>query len=550
MNPSPDLQTVLAECQQFPRSFQSLHLATSNATGEPEASYAAYVEHDGAYYIYVSELSAHSANLAARARCSVLFIESEEQAKHLFARRRLTLQCSASECLRTSTEFEALMDQFVAKFGEFMTMMRNLADFHLYQLRPISAAYVAGFAQAYTLSGTGLQEIRHRNEQGHRRPSPASNEPSVAAVPDALHETRLAFATMRRENRARHRDIAQRLAISEGELIAAHAGFATRTATAHFATELLQATRLRPEWPRIIATLETLGEVMALTRNEACVHEKIGVYRHVSSVDKESAQIGLVQGDAIDLRVFYSQWAYGFAVVEQGEESVQRSLQFFDAAGVAIHKVFLRPNSHLAAFDALLAQFASTEQQAGMKIQPRPLSATELQDSEIDVKAFRYAWDGMRDTHEFFGLLKKFKLTRLQALRLAREKYVQQVEVEDCHSLLQAAVAERVPIMVFVGNHGMLQIHSGMINKLAVMGPWLNVLDPGFNLHLRQDHIASAWVVKKPSVDGLVTSLEIFDAHGDMIAMFFGQRKPGKPELCTWRALIENLQRETLSCVA
>jgi putative hemin transport protein len=78
----------------------------------------------------------------------------------------------------------------------------------------------------------------------------------------------------------------------------------------------------------------------------------------------------------------------------------------------------------------------------------------------------------------------------------------------------------------------------------------VNVLDPGFNLHLREDHIASAWVVKKPTVDGLVTSLELFDAQGDTIAMFFGERKPGKRELCEWRALIENIQQEPRQCVA
>jgi putative hemin transport protein len=79
------------------------------------------------------------------------------------------------------------------------------------------------------------------------------------------------------------------------------------------------------------------------------------------------------------------------------------------------------------------------------------------------------------------------------------------------------------------------------------MGPWLNVLDPGFNLHLREDHIASAWVVRKPTSDGLVTSLELFDAQGETIAMFFGERKPGRAELCAWRELIDELVGDTVS---
>lgn len=74
---------------------------------------------------------------------------------------------------------------------------------------------------------------------------------------------------------------------------------------------------------------------------------------------------------------------------------------------------------------------------------------------------------------------------------------------------------------------------------------WLNVLDAGFNLHLRADHIASAWVVGKPTGDGLVTSLELFDPQGETIAMFFGERKPGRQELATWRSLIDAVARET-----
>lgn len=349
------------------------------------------------------------------------------------------------------------------------------------------------------------------------------------------------FATQRRDNKARHRDIAETLKISEGELIAAHVGLVDGE---HQAT--LQATRLRSEWPAIIESLEPLGEVMALTRNASCVHEKVGVYRKAS----HHGQMGLVLGGEIDLRVFYTHWAHGFAVSEPTEHGVQRSLQFFDVAGVAIHKIFLKPQSDVAAYVGLVVRFSAEDQSTGIAVHAAESKTLERADSDVDVASFRQAWDSLRDTHEFFGLLKKFSVSRTQAMRLAEPKYVQQVDVDDCQSVLQAAASEGVAIMVFVGNPGMIQIHSGPVKKIAVMGPWVNVLDPGFNLHLREDHIASAWVVKKPTVDGLVTSLELFDAQGETIAMFFGERKPGKPELCEWRALIDSIQQEVQPCAA
>jgi putative hemin transport protein len=53
---------------------------------------------------------------------------------------------------------------------------------------------------------------------------------------------------------------------------------------------------------------------------------------------------------------------------------------------------------------------------------------------------------------------------------------------------------------------------------------------------VREDLVASAWVVRKPTVDGIVTSLEVFDADGCEIALFFGERKPGTPELASGAA--------------
>jgi putative hemin transport protein len=73
------------------------------------------------------------------------------------------------------------------------------------------------------------------------------------------------------------------------------------------------------------------------------------------------------------------------------------------------------------------------------------------------------------------------------------------------------------------------------------VGSWINVMDPRFNLHLRSDSVAQAWIVRKPTADGIVTSVELFNDNGEAIAMFFGERKPGKPELTAWRALVDEL---------
>ena len=281
---------------------------------------------------------------------------------------------------------------------------------------------------------------------------------------------------------------------------------------------------------------------MALTRNEHCVHERKGLYREIGFF----GFMGNVVGPDIDLRFFLNHWHFGFAVSEPEKDGgAKRSLQFFDRDGSAVHKVYLQPESDVAAFDAVAADFRAPDQDDALPVQPGsgPL-LTGKPDAEVDVPAFRQAWAALQDTHEFFGLLKKFGVERTQALRLAGEEFARPVVPLSAETLLRAASKDGLPIMVFVGNPGMIQIHTGPVERIVPFGKegeWINVLDPDFNLHLRQPAITEAWAVKKPTRDGHVTSVEYYDAAGELIVQFFGKRKPGEPELVAWRELVARL---------
>ena len=64
------------------------------------------------------------------------------------------------------------------------------------------------------------------------------------------------------------------------------------------------------------------------------------------------------------------------------------------------------------------------------------------------------------------------------------------------------------------------------------------MLDPDFNLHLRDAGVARVFSVRKPTEDGIVTSIEAFDDRNRNILLMFGARKPGKPELEEWRTIV------------
>ena len=199
---------------------------------------------------------------------------------------------------------------------------------------------------------------------------------------------------------------------------------------------------------------------------------------------------------------------------------------------------YLVETSDVLAYDTLVKAFTAADQEEPLLIQKDKKVTEEKPDHEIDVAAFQEKWLNLQDTHEFHGLLRKFGVTRTQGLRLAPGGHAVTITKESLKAVLHKASETDLEIMVFTGSAGCIQIHTGLVKNLLQTGPWFNVLDPDFNMHLREDAIASVWLVKKPTVDGIVTSIEVFDQSGEIIVQFFGKRKPGIPENEHWRLMV------------
>ncbi|WP_394789308.1 hemin-degrading factor [Rhodoferax sp.] len=362
---------------------------------------------------------------------------------------------------------------------------------------------------------------------------------SAVQTPTLLDDTavREAFAAARASGK-RAKEAAESLGIGEGRAVAAHCGEHSYPP---------KAVPLAGPWIDLLKALEPCGPLMGLTRNETTVHEKTGVYRKLSAMGP-NGNMGLALGEDIDLRLFFGQWHAGFAVTELAANPQNRpnvSLQFFDASGKAVHKIFQREATDRDAFDAVVKRF--TAPVCNAVFGPAAAVPAVLPDAQINVAGMGDAWGAMQDTHEFFGLLKKFNVERQQSLRLMQGRFTQPLAHSALRDLLHSASFDAVPIMVFVGSAGCIQIHTGPVVRIEPMDirgvQWLNVIDPSFNLHLREDSIAHIWLVEKPTADGVVTSVEAFDQDGALMAMFFGARKPGQPELQTWRDLVAQLPR-------
>lgn len=345
---------------------------------------------------------------------------------------------------------------------------------------------------------------------------------------ESLTQLRNELATLKaNEPKLRNRQLAQRLGISEVELL-----------TLSLNEDVI---RLDGDWKVLLASLKPLGKLMALTRNEACVHERKGVYDNATFY-KGPHNMGVFVNPDIDLRLFMNEWHYGlFVRMHRGKNKTLLSFQFFNARGEAVHKVFSTPKTDKEAFLKLVEDYVAEQTPIIVEDRTPPAKPAEKPDEDIAIQNFQQDWINLQDTHHFFGMLKKYELSRTQAFRLAPEGMVTPVDRLIVSKVLEAAAQADMSIMCFVGSSGCIQIHTGPIKRLLWHGSWFNVMDPDFNLHLDTTAIHNCYVVRKPTEDGQVTSLELFDANGELIVYFFGKRKPGQSEMNEWRELLEGL---------
>lgn len=335
------------------------------------------------------------------------------------------------------------------------------------------------------------------------------------------------WLALKEENPGKYaRDIAALMHMSEAQLTSARVGH--------------DAWRLQGEVRDILAALENVGDVKCICRNEYAVHEQVGrlTNQHLSG------HAGLVLNPrALDLRLFLTQWDSVFHISETHARGERQSIQFFDRQGDATLKIYSTDTTEMTAWGNVLTRFIHADNpplelhHPEQKPQPGHVAAEELDRQ----------WREMTDVHQFFGLLQRHQLTRQQAFRLVGDDLACQVSNNAVAELLAAAQQEANDIMIFVGNRGCVQIFTGTIEKVVPMKNWLNIFNPAFTLHLRDDAIAESWITRKPTAQGHVTSLELFAADGTQIAQLYGQRTEGEPEQAQWRAQVEALVHKGLA---
>jgi len=142
---------------QLLRGRQTAALGTLHA-GAPYVSMVAYAIVDAGFVIHVSTLAAHTKDMLADARVSLLISQGEGGATSPLALARVSVQGEAREIARAATEHAVYKAAYLDRYPDSEQMF-GFADFSLFLIRPVSARFVAGFAQAHSLTGDSLIRV-------------------------------------------------------------------------------------------------------------------------------------------------------------------------------------------------------------------------------------------------------------------------------------------------------------------------------------------------------------------------------------------------------
>lgn len=311
--------------------------------------------------------------------------------------------------------------------------------------------------------------------------------------------------------------------------------------------------------PAVLAQLEQFDELLSIVRNDNAVHEKIGQYKNLKISPKMALMVNV---GGLDLRYFMSHWQHMLALTDTNNpDKPTYSIQFFDECGNAINKVFLQSTTpeQITLWQNMIetaAKQASTyvdlespenNKNSQICLEKNAANTSDWQQKTLDpdaIVSLQQQWQAMTNIHQFHGILQNLGIDRASSYHYAPQNQAIALQPNAVEAMLNLVKQQDCPLMTFVGNTGVVQIQTGKVSHIKRMGDWINILDKDttqFTLHLNDTAIRQLWVVKRPTSDGIVTCVEVFDQAGNTIVSFFGQRLEGETELASWRQVTDDL---------
>lgn len=134
----------------FDKSIYSLVISSINENITAQTSYSPFIKIDNKYYAVMSSNMPHYKNIIRNKSAHVLIIEDEQDASHIYARKRLYFDASCEE-----VSLDEYYDKFKLRFEDQLSFIKTMKDFTIIELTPKEKSLVLGFGAAYKMDEKG-----------------------------------------------------------------------------------------------------------------------------------------------------------------------------------------------------------------------------------------------------------------------------------------------------------------------------------------------------------------------------------------------------------
>tara|TARA_B100000676_G_C17999153_1_gene799797 strand:- start:552 stop:1502 length:951 start_codon:yes stop_codon:yes gene_type:complete len=269
--------------------------------------------------------------------------------------------------------------------------------------------------------------------------------------------------------KVRIRDAAYQMKVSEAELLS---------------TEINETVSflLIEDMTAFIKDVLKVDKIMLLIRSDYVVHEKTIKTKNITLEDNQI--IDLDKNDCSILDFNIDAFEYVFFQKKMHSNRELKSFQFFDKAGMAILKIYLK-GKDLGFFDEIDLKYKKTynyEMQSDLDI-----NNSNLLDSKIKIN-LPYDTSNSKTS-------------------------CRDISVKSLRLILENASDMKTPIQIHALGLGTIQYHRNTVRNIVDYGPWVNVIDQKFNLHVLENGLTRASLIQYQFKDCQQYLINFFDKN-------------------------------------
>jgi len=291
---------------------------------------------------------------------------------------------------------------------------------------------------------------------------------------------------------------------------------------------------LKTSFLGIVNSLSSLGYTTTEVYNNVAVQECRGFY--MATACEDTINIIMANAKEAGIKLLLDSWQCIYAVRKLTELGYRYSFQIFDKNGSVVQKIFMRSQSNFYAYQDIVNNYKDSF----CKNTPIINKVVSNIYKEVDVRELILDWRKAKSISHAEELTKKYKLSYQEIYRYIGDVYAEELPVKKLEVIMEQVTERNMPMSFYTFNNGASQYYSGTLDSAYASGDYLYCIAADFSLKILETGIANAWLVRKATSGGIVTSLEFYDSYGSQLLKVHGQYDSHYGESIHWKRLAES----------